>query len=89
MCTARSTGAVFSNARTTRSPSVGLTVAALLEMLSPHYAFAAQVPQEDARISSSYLKYPSPEGSGEMRGLFAKPAAVQYPDDCSGHCRRA
>jgi carboxymethylenebutenolidase len=54
----------------------GLTAAALLEMLSPQYAFAAQVPKEDARVTSMYLKYPSPEGSGEMRGLFAKPAGA-------------
>lgn len=54
----------------------GLTAAALLEMLSPQYAFAAQVPKEDARVTSVYLKYPSPEGSGEMRGLFAKPAGA-------------
>lgn len=54
----------------------GLTAAALLEMLSPKYAFAAQVPKEDERVSSEYLKYPSPDGSGEMRGLFAKPAGA-------------
>jgi carboxymethylenebutenolidase len=54
----------------------GLTAAALLELLSPHYAFAAQVPKEDNRVTSSHLKYPSPEGSGEMRGLFAKPVAA-------------
>jgi carboxymethylenebutenolidase len=54
----------------------GLTAAALLELLSPQYALAAQVPKEDDRVSSSYLKYPSPEGSGEMRGLFAKPAGA-------------
>jgi len=52
----------------------GLTAAALLEMLSPQYAFAAEVPKEDPRVNSKYLKYPSPEGSGEMSGLFAKPA---------------
>ncbi len=52
----------------------GLTAAALLEMLSPKYVFAAQVPTEDTRVKSEYLKYPSPDGSGEMRGLFAKPA---------------
>ena len=52
----------------------GLTAAALLEMLSPQYALAAQVPKEDERVVSEYLKYPSPEGSGEMRGLFARPA---------------
>ena len=54
----------------------GLTAAALLELLSPQYAFAAQVPKEDTRVSTEYLKYPSPEGSGEMRGLLARPAGV-------------
>ncbi|HEY5550828.1 MAG TPA: dienelactone hydrolase family protein [Opitutaceae bacterium] len=52
----------------------GLTAAALLEMLSPHYAFAAQVPADDSRVRSEYLKYSSPDGSGEMRGLFTKPS---------------
>jgi carboxymethylenebutenolidase len=54
----------------------GLTAAALLEMLSPQYVFAAQVPKEDDRVFSEYLKYPSPDGSGEMRGLFARPAGA-------------
>jgi carboxymethylenebutenolidase len=54
----------------------GLTAAALLDMLNPQYAFAAQVPKEDSRVVSEYLKYPSPDGSGEMRGLFAKPAGL-------------
>ncbi len=53
----------------------GLTAVALLKMLSPHYAFAAQVSGDDARVTSTYLKYPSPDGHGEMRGLFAKPSA--------------
>jgi carboxymethylenebutenolidase len=52
----------------------GITAAALLEMLSPQYALAAQVPKEDERVFSEYLKYQSPEGSGEMRGLLARPA---------------
>jgi len=51
----------------------GLTAAALLEMLSPKYAFAAEVPADDARVTASYVKYQSPDGSGEMRGLLAKP----------------
>ncbi len=54
----------------------GLTAVALLELLSPQYAFAAQVPKDDNRVSTEYLKYPSPDGSGEMRGLFAKPAGA-------------
>jgi Dienelactone hydrolase and related enzymes len=52
----------------------GLTAVSLLEMLSPKYALAAQVPTDDTRVTTEYLKYPSPDGSGEMRGLFAKPA---------------
>jgi carboxymethylenebutenolidase len=52
----------------------GLTAAALLEMLSPTYAFASQVPAGDERIHTEYLGYPSPQGHGEMRGLFARPA---------------
>jgi carboxymethylenebutenolidase len=52
----------------------GLTALALLEMLSPTYALATQVPKEDPRIKTEYLKYASPNGSGEMRGLFAKPS---------------
>ncbi len=52
----------------------GVTAAALLEMLSPQYALAAEVPAGDPRVSSSQVKYPSPEGHGEMRGLLARPA---------------
>ncbi len=52
----------------------GLTAAALLEMLNPHYAFAAQVPKEDDRVRSEYAFYPSPDGHGRMRGLLARPA---------------
>lgn len=52
----------------------GLTALALLEMLSPQYALAAQVPKEDARVKTEYLKFASPDGHGEGRGLFARPA---------------
>src|SRR5688572_30703168 len=45
----------------------GLTALALLEMLSPQYALAAQVPKEDARVKAEYLKFPSPAGHGEGR----------------------
>lgn len=55
----------------------GVTALALLEMLNPHYAFAAQVPKEDARVLTRYEKFPSPAGSGECRGLLAKPAGAK------------
>ncbi|HEY0966392.1 MAG TPA: dienelactone hydrolase family protein [Opitutaceae bacterium] len=54
----------------------GMTAVAILEALSPKYAFAAQVPAGDPRVQTEYLKYASPAGHGEMRGLFAKPAGA-------------
>ena len=52
----------------------GFTAAAMLESLRPNYAFAQQVPKDDARIKTEYLTYPSPQGSGNMRGYFVRPA---------------
>jgi carboxymethylenebutenolidase len=50
------------------------TAAAMLESLKPNYAWAQQVPKDDSRIKAGYQNYPSPQGSGEMRGYFAMPA---------------
>ena len=52
----------------------GFTAAAMLESLTPNYAWAQQVAGDDARIKAEYLTYPSPQGSGTMRGYFARPA---------------
>src|SRR6202171_2422976 len=52
----------------------GFTAAAMLESLRPNYAFAQQVAKDDARIKTEYLTYPSPQGSGSMRGYFTRPA---------------
>jgi len=52
----------------------GFTAAAMLESLQPNFAWAQQVPRDDARIRTEYLDYPSPQGSGTMRGYFARPA---------------
>jgi carboxymethylenebutenolidase len=53
----------------------GLSAAAMLELLKPNFALAQQVPKDDTRIQASYLTYPSPKGSGTMRGYFARPAS--------------
>jgi len=60
----------------------GFTAAAMLESLRPNYAFAQQVAKDDARIKTEYLSYPSPQGSGTMRGYFARPVnpAGKLPD---------
>ena len=47
----------------------------MLESLTPNYALAQQVARDDARVRTDYLDYPSPQGSGTMRGYFARPAA--------------
>jgi carboxymethylenebutenolidase len=52
----------------------GFTATAMLESLRPNYALAQQVPKADSRIRTEYLSYPSPHGSGTMRGYFARPA---------------
>ena len=52
----------------------GFTAAAMLESLRPDYALAQQVATDDPRIRTEYLTYPSPQGSGTIRGYFARPA---------------
>lgn len=52
----------------------GFTAAAMLESLTPNFAWAQQVARDDARIRTEYLTYPSPQGSGTMRGYLARPA---------------
>ena len=51
----------------------GLTAAMLLDMLSPKFAEAQQVAPTDARLKAEHLDYPSPQGSGTMRGYLVRP----------------
>ena len=60
--------------RAARYAVSGFTAAAMLESLTPNYAFAQQVAKDDPRLKTEYLTYPSPQGSGTMRGYFARPA---------------
>jgi len=52
----------------------GFSAAAMLESLRPNYAFAQQVAKDDPRIKSEILSYPTPQGSGTMRGYLVRPA---------------
>jgi carboxymethylenebutenolidase len=52
----------------------GVTAAALLESLSPNYAWAQQVPKDDPRIRWDYVTYDSPQGYGTMKALLAQPS---------------
>ena len=53
---------------------VGFSAAAMLEALRPNFAWAQQVAKTDPRISTDYQTYSSPQGTGTMRGLLARPA---------------
>jgi carboxymethylenebutenolidase len=52
----------------------GLTAAAIFEGLRPNYAWAQQVPKDDARIKTGYETVSSPQGNGSIKGYFARPA---------------
>ncbi len=52
----------------------GITAAALLETLSPNYALAKQVEENDPRIHGAFVDYVSPDGHGTIRGYLVKPA---------------
>ena len=57
----------------------GATAAGLLAMLSPDYALAQQVSFNDPDIHADYITYPSPEGTGDVRGYLVRPADVDGP----------
>jgi carboxymethylenebutenolidase len=52
----------------------GTTAVMLLDALTPRFAEAQQIAKDDARLSAEYMEYPSPEGSGKMRGYLVRPA---------------
>ncbi|MDX1498646.1 MAG: dienelactone hydrolase family protein [Woeseiaceae bacterium] len=58
--------------------AAGVTAASVLASLSPDYALAQQVAPDDPSITTDYKLYASPQGAGEMRGLFARPATIEH-----------
>ena len=52
----------------------GMTAGMLLDALSPKFAEAQQVPKDDTRLRAEYVEYPSPQGSGTMKGYLVRPA---------------
>ncbi|PWC12028.1 dienelactone hydrolase [Brenneria roseae subsp. americana] len=52
----------------------GMTGMTLLSLMSPNYALAQQVEFTDPSILPEYIQYPSPNGHGEVRGYFVRPA---------------
>jgi carboxymethylenebutenolidase len=54
----------------------GVTAAAILETLKPNYAWAQQVPKDDARVKTEYDTVQSPQGNGSIKGYFVRPATA-------------
>src|SRR5579871_821161 len=55
----------------------GLTVASIFEALAPNYAWAEQVPKDDKRLSSEYVKFDSPQGYVSIRAYLTRPAEAK------------
>ncbi len=51
----------------------GITAGALLDTLSPNYALAKQIEENDPRIEGEVVEYASPEGHGTIRGYLVRP----------------
>jgi len=54
-----------------------LTAEGLLDALNPRFAEAQQVADNNPRISTAYLEYPSPAGYGKGRGYLARVTGAQ------------
>src|SRR5438445_3102394 len=52
----------------------GVTATAIWESLRPNYAWAQQVPKDDARIKTEYVTVDSPQGNGNIKGYLVRPA---------------
>jgi len=51
-----------------------VTAIAIWESLRANYAWAEQIPKNDTRLKTEYLKVISAEGTGSIRGYFVAPA---------------
>jgi carboxymethylenebutenolidase len=52
----------------------GMTALMILDALNPKFAEARQVPVDDKRLETERIEYPSPQGSGTMKGYLCRPA---------------
>lgn len=52
----------------------GVTAAAILQSLTPNFAWAQTVPKDDKDIKVGYETVESPQGNGSIKGYLAKPS---------------
>ena len=57
----------------------GAAALSVLESLEPRYAWAEQISPDDSTIQAAYVEYPSPDGSGTMRGYLVVPEGATGP----------
>ncbi|MEM9222196.1 MAG: YghX family hydrolase [Pseudomonadota bacterium] len=57
----------------------GLTAAMLLDQLSPNYALAQQVAEDDPAISTETVSYNSANGHGDIDAYLVTPTGVEAP----------
>lgn len=56
-----------------------VTAAMLLDQLSPKFAEAKVIDDDDERLRADYLEYSSPDGHAKMRGYLVRPARMTNP----------
>ena len=59
----------------------GLTAGMVIEALMPQYSQAQQVAKNDDRIKATYETIPSPQGNGQIKGYFVRPASADTRDE--------
>ena len=52
----------------------GVTATMIWESLRPNYAWAQQIPKDDARIKTEWATVDSPQGNGSIKGYLVRPA---------------
>ena len=62
--------------RTGKLAVAGASAAVLLQSLSPNFAEAKQIDENDVRIQAKYVENPSPNGNSKLRGYLVYPAKV-------------
>lgn len=51
----------------------GVTVPSLLSFMMPKYKESILIPQDDPRLDSTFITYPSEKGGGDIKGLLSFP----------------
>src|ERR1700754_714508 len=64
-------------ARSQKFATGAISAAALVEMLAPNYAWAIQVPEDDARIKTEKVTVQSPNGNGHIDCYLVRPTAAR------------